>query len=127
MKFTAIIAQAPDGAAPVPAGDPAKGPPAGGLGILGNPLFMFGLLGLFFLVVMLPAQRRQKREAAARLAAMKPGSKVILNSGIVGRIVTVKDGDDEIVIKSDDTKLRVLKSAVGTVVADDTPGGESKS
>jgi preprotein translocase subunit YajC len=125
VKFTAIIAQAPEGAAPAEGAAPQQAP--AGLGILGNPLFMFALLGLFFLVVMLPAQRRQKREAAAKLAAMKPGAKVITTSGIVGRIITMKDGEDEIVIKSDDTKLRILKSAVGTVTSDESPATEQKS
>jgi preprotein translocase subunit YajC len=123
VKFTAIIAQAPDGAAPAEGGQQAAQP----LGILGNPLFMFALLGLFFLVVMLPAQRRQKREAAAKLAAMRPGVRVVTTSGIVGRIISMKDGEDEIVIKSDDTKLRILKSAVGTVTSDETPATEQKS
>lgn len=126
MKLTALIAQAPDGAAPAGAEKPA-GPQPGAMGLLGNPLFMFALIGLFFLVVMLPAQRRQKREQAAKLAAMRPGAKVIMNSGIVGRIITMKDGEDEIVIKSDDTKLRVLKSHIGTVVNEETPATEQKS
>ena len=127
MKLTAIIAQAPDGAAPPAGGDPAKGAAPGGLGgILGNPLFMFALLGLFFLVVMLPAQRRQKREAAAKLAAMRVGAKVVTTGGIVGRIITIKDGEDEVVIKSDDTKLRVLKTAIASVT-DDTAATDAKA
>ncbi len=127
MKLTAIIAQAPDGAAPPAGGDQAKGPAPGGMGILGNPLFMFALLGLFFLVVMLPAQRRQKREAAAKLAAMKVGAKIITTSGIVGRIITLKDGEDEVVIKSDDTKLRILKTAIASVTSDDTTATDPKA
>jgi preprotein translocase subunit YajC len=126
VKITAIIAQAPDGAAPPAGGDPAKGQPPGAMGILGNPLFMFALLGLFFLVVMLPAQRRQKREAAAKLAAMKVGAKIVTTSGIVGRIITMKDGEDEVVIKSDDTKLRILRTAIASATSDDTPATESK-
>ncbi len=81
----------------------------------------FILLGLFFLVVMLPAKRRQAKEQAALMASMKPGSKVVTNSGIVARIVTIKDGEDEVVIKSDDTKLRVLRSSIARVISDETP------
>lgn len=134
MNFTPLFAQ--DTPAPAPAGGdtgqqadggaPAGPQPAGGMGGL-LQFAPFILLGLFFLVVLLPAQRRQKREAAARLAAMRPGAKVILNSGIVGRITNMKEGEEEIVIKSDETKLRVLKTAVASVISDDTPGGEQKS
>ncbi len=125
MKLTAIYAQAADGGAAPADGGQQAAPPS--MGILGNPLFMFALLGLFFLVVMLPAQRRQKREAAAKQAAMKPGARVVTTSGIVGRIISMKDGEDEIVIKSDDTKLRILKSSVGSITNDETPATETKS
>lgn len=121
-----------EGEAPAPApapgatgqpADPNAPAPQGG-GLFGGGIMSFApiiLLALFFLVVLLPAQRRQKREAAERLAKMKPGAKVVLNSGIVGKIVTIKDGEDEIVIKSDDTKLRVLRTAVATVVDETAP------
>ena len=129
MKFLPVFAEG-ENPAPPPApdatgqpADPAAPPPAGG-GLFGGGIMSFApiiLLALFFLVVLLPAQRRRKREEAARLAAMKPGAKVVLNSGIVGKIVTIKDGEDEIVIKSDDTKLRVLRSAVARVVDETAP------
>jgi preprotein translocase subunit YajC len=130
VTFYPVFADAPEGEATT-GQDPAAQPqgqqqPQGlfGGGIMAYAPFI--LLGLFFLVVLLPAQRRQKREAAARLAAMKPGAKVVLNSGIVGKIVTMKEGEDEIVIKSDDTKLRVLKTAVATVVSDETPAATAE-
>lgn len=128
MKFFPVFAEGEAPAAdPGATGQPAD--PAGGAapqqaGLFGGGIMSFApiiLIGLFFLVVLLPAQRRQKREAAERLAKMKPGAKVVLNSGIVGKIVTIKDGEDEIVIKSDDTKLRVLRSAVASVVDETAP------
>ena len=128
MKFIPVFA---DGDAPANPGQPTEGQPAGQPGQPQQPQGLFGggimqfapfiLLGLFFLVVMLPAQRRRKREEAERLAKMKPGAKVVLNSGIVGKIVTIKDGEDEIVIKSDDTKLRVLRASVASVTDDSVP------
>ena len=130
MTFYPVFAQNTEG---TPSAPPAEGgAPAGQQqpqGLFGGGIMAYApfiLIGLFFLVVLLPAQRRQRREAAARLAAMKPGAKVVLNSGIVGKIVTMKDGEDEIVIKSDDTKLRVLKSAVATVVSDETPAATTE-
>ena len=106
-----------------PAGGPAPG--AGG----GEPpqspftsmLFPIGLVALFFVVVILPANRRQKREAAAMMAGIKPGSKVFLSGGIVGSVVRVKDGDEEIVVRSEDSKFRVLRSSVVRVVEETSP------
>ena len=82
---------------------------------------MIAIFGLFFLVVMLPAQRRQRREQAAMLANIKPGVKIVLNSGILGKVVKAKDGEDEITIQSEDTKFRVLRSSVARVLGEDTP------
>jgi preprotein translocase subunit YajC len=84
-----------------------------------NPLFLIGMFGLFYVVVMLPARRREKRDAAAMFASMKAGSKVILTGGIVGTIVKVKDGEDEVVVRSEESKFRVLRSSVVRVIADD--------
>jgi preprotein translocase subunit YajC len=125
VKFSPVFAE---GEAPANPGQATEGQPAGQPGQPQpggmNSLMQFApfvLLGLFFLVVMLPAQRRRKREEAERLAKMKTGAKVILNSGIVGKIVHIKDGEDEIVIKSDDTKLRVLRTAVVSVTDESAP------
>jgi preprotein translocase subunit YajC len=82
------------------------------------PLLML-LMGLFFVVFVLPQNRRQRKEQEQMLAKMKPGAKVVLSSGIVGNVVTAKDGEDEITIRSADAKLRVLRSSVTRVVADD--------
>jgi preprotein translocase subunit YajC len=124
VKFLPVFAQQ-EGAPAAPAGEGAPAgqggqPAAGGMSSL-MQFAPFVLIGLFFLVVLLPAQRRRKKEEAERLAKMRPGAKVILNSGIVGKIVTIKDGEDEIVIKSDDTKLRVLKAAVASVTDESAP------
>ena len=111
MRELVLIAQ---DAAPGPAREGGQAP------FWANPLFMIAIFGVFFLVVMLPAQRRQKRDQAAMLANIKPGAKVILNSGIIGRVAKAKEGEDEIVIQSEDTKLRVLRSAVMKVLSEET-------
>ena len=86
-----------------------------------NPIFLVGMFALFYVVVMLPNSRRQKREAAAMFAGMKAGSRVLLGGGIVGTIVRAKDGEDELVVKSEDSKFRVLRSSVVRVLGDETP------
>ena len=113
MTFTALIAQEPAPAAP--------GKDAGAAPFFMNPLFLVAIFGLFFLVVMLPAQRRQKREAKKLMDNLKPGTKVITSSGIVGSIVKIKDGGDEVVIRTEDTKLCVLKATITRVVGEETP------
>jgi preprotein translocase subunit YajC len=91
-------------------------------GILGSPMFPFFLIGLmilFWVVVVLPMSRRQKREQEQMLASLKRGTKVLTSGGIVGTIVSAKDGEDEIVIRSEDTRLRVKRSVIVQVIGTD--------
>src|SRR5579883_2209043 len=73
----------------------------------------------FFLVVMLPAQRRQKREQQQLLANVKRGTKIVTTSGIIGTVVSVKETEDELTLRSEDAKLKVLKSSVARVLGQD--------
>ena len=91
-------------------------------GLLGNPMFLpmiIGLMILFWVIVILPMSRRQKKEQEQMLANLKRGAKILTNAGIVGTVVSAKDGEDEIVIRSEDTKLRVKRSVVVQVLGSD--------
>lgn len=100
-----------------PEGGGKATPPPGGM--MGGLLFPLALFALFYFVVIFPMSRRQKKEQAAMMASIKRGTKVATSSGIIGTIVTIKDGEDEVVIRSEDTKIRVLRSAVTRVLGQD--------
>lgn len=96
---------------------PGQGPGAGGPM---NPLLILVMIMLFMFIVVMPAMnRRQRREQEALFANLKRGSKVLTNAGIVGVIVSAKDGEDEIVIKSEDTRLRIKRNVVVQVIGTD--------
>jgi preprotein translocase subunit YajC len=103
---------------------PAKGPQAEPPFFMTLP-FMLAMFALLFFVVIWPAQRRQRREQEQMIANIKAGAKVVLSSGVVGRVTKVHD-DGELTIQSDDSKLRVLRSAVISVRGDEQPA-EAKS
>jgi preprotein translocase subunit YajC len=96
-------------------GQPAQAP--AGLGLA--PLFILGMVMLFLFVVVFPAQKRQKREQEQVVASIKRGTKVLTNAGIVATVVSAKDGEDEIVIRSEDTKLRIKRSVVVQILGSD--------
>lgn len=83
------------------------------------------VFALFYFIVILPANRRQKKEQADMLASIKQGAKVVTTSGIVGTITSIKDGEDEVVIRTEDTKIRVLRSSVQRVL--NKAEGEAKA
>ena len=77
---------------------------------------MFQMLGMvvFFIVVMyfimIRPQQKKAREHDQLLKSLKPKDKIVTSGGVVGIVVSV--GDRSVTIRSADTKLEVLKSAV---------------
>ena len=99
-------------------GKPPDSKPADGGGLLGGPggmFLMIGLFALFYIVVLLPQQRKARKQQQEMLTNLKPGAKVVLSSGLVGTVVKVHEPEGELTLRSDDAKVRVLKSTVVTV------------
>lgn len=97
----------------------AAGGEGGGVASPYFPMLLIGLMVLFWVVVALPASRRQRKEQEKMLAGLKRGTRVLMTSGIVGTVVTVKDGEDEIVIRSEDARIRVKRNTVHSVIGTD--------
>ena len=112
---------------PAPQPGQGQGPPQGGLA--GSPLFIMVLVIMFMFIVVMPMMnRRQKREQEQLLANLKRGAKILTSGGIVGTIVSAKDGEDEIVIRSEDTRLRIKRSVVIQIIGtDETEAAKTQS
>src|SRR4029079_7181874 len=96
--------------------------PAQPPGFMQSPMFfpfVIGLMLLFWVVVVLPMSRRQKKEQEQMLATLKRGAKVLTSGGIVATVVSAKDGEDEIVIRSEDTRLRIKRNVVLQILGTD--------
>ena len=61
-------------------------------------------------VIMSSSQRKKQKQHEALLKTLKTGDKVTTSSGIVGIVVGLKE--KSVNIRSADTKLEILKSAV---------------
>jgi preprotein translocase subunit YajC len=83
----------------------------------------FLILGLMFYFVLIRPQQKRAREHAAVLKTLKPGDRVLTNGGILGVVVNVKDRT--VSIRSADTKLEVLKSAVTEITEKSEKGAVS--
>jgi len=90
----------------------------------GSPLSMllpFVLIfGVFYFIVIMPAKKQQKKKDAM-IAGLKKGDRIVTGGGIHGTVATVED--TSLLIKvSENTKIRVSKSAIaGLVGSDGTP------
>jgi preprotein translocase subunit YajC len=96
------------------------GPTPGANGAQGqtSPGFTIGwmvfMVAIFYFVMIRP-QRRREKERKALIEAVKSGDRVLLTSGIIGEIASVKD-KTLIVSIAEKTKIEVLKSAVSQVL-----------
>ncbi len=100
----------------------AMAPPAGANGTPGqsSPGFTIGwmvfMVAIFYFVMIRP-QRRREKERKALIESVKSGDRVLLASGIIGEIASVKE-KTLIVLIAEKTKVEVLKTAVAQVLDD---------
>jgi len=83
--------------------------------------FLWVILAMFAVIyfVMMRPQKKKQQQHRDMLSNLKKNDRVRTIGGIIGTVVDVRD--DEIVLKVDEsnnTKMHFLRSAVGTVLAD---------
>ena len=77
-------------------------------------LFMFvAIFGLIYLIVIKPQQKRKKQEEELR-KSISIGDEVVTIGGIMGRVVSMKDDTDSLVIETASDKIKVKKWAVAS-------------
>jgi preprotein translocase subunit YajC len=84
-------------------------------GSLGMFLPMIIVMGIFYVMLILP-QQRQRKKTQAMLAALKNGDKVVTTGGIYGTVNGI-DGDTIILKIADQVKIRIARSAIAQVEA----------
>jgi preprotein translocase subunit YajC len=77
---------------------------------------MVFMVAIFYFVMIRP-QRRREKERKAMIETVKSGARVLLTSGIIGEVASVKE-KTLLVLISEKTKIEVLKSAVSRVLED---------
>lgn len=81
------------------------------------------LIFVFYFILIRPQAKQAKQQEQMRKNLQK-GDRVVTSGGVVGTVVAVRENENSLLIRSDDTKLEVLKSSV-TSLAD--KGAASKS
>jgi preprotein translocase subunit YajC len=97
----------------------APNPTAQMLQMLGT----FAILGVIFYFLMIRPQQAKAKEHAALLKALKPGDKILTTGGILGVVITVKD--KSLSIRSADSKMEIVKSAVSEITDKSSSATES--
>ena len=108
MNLTSLTAILAMGASPSQPGQP--GQPAAPWYM---QMFPFILMIVVFYFILIRPQQKKTKQHQELLKQIKAGDKVVTSSGIIGTVIAVKERS--VSLRSADTKLEVLKSAIGEV------------
>ena len=89
----------------------------GGMGWLGVAPLIF-IFGIFYFLLILPQQRRQKKWQAM-LDQLKTGDKVTTSGGLRGTIIALKDDSVHLRVPPDNLRMEVTKASVVQVTTAD--------
>ena len=85
----------------------------GGLVALGGLLPMLLIIGVFYMLLIRPQQKRQ-RQLQETIAQLKIGDRVVTTGGIIGIITTVKNGSF-LIRSADKSILEIARTAVAGI------------
>jgi preprotein translocase subunit YajC len=73
--------------------------------------------------------KRQEQERKTLLSALKKNDKVVTSGGIIGIVAAVKEKEDEVILKVDESsnvRLRVTRSSIVRIVGGEEAAKEQK-
>ena len=100
--------------------------PSGAQGGPGLGIFLFQMLAFIAIIyfLMIRPKVQQEKRHRERLSDLKKGDSVVTVGGIKGKIVHIKD--DEVTIKSAESRLVIQRDRIADIGGDTTETKESK-
>ena len=90
----------------------------GGLGSMGPIVMMVAVFAIFYFLLIMPQQRKQKKWAEM-LTHIKPGDRVVTSGGLTGVIMSAKEDTLILRVAPDNIKLEVARSSVVTLTTNE--------
>ena len=79
------------------------------------------IFAIMYFLLIRPQQKKVK-EHQAMVAAVRRGDEVVTQGGLIGKVVKVKDGENELEVEiADGVKVRVVQSTVADVKSKTEP------
>jgi len=104
---------------------------SGAGGSLTPLLFQFGLIFLIFYFLIIRPQQKQRKSHEEALRNLKRGDRVVTTGGIVADVIHIKEStkdgkaatsmDDEVTIKSGESRLIVERGKIAKIVSPAVP------
>ena len=86
----------------------------------GSLVFMIAIFAIFYFLMIMTQQRRQKKWQQM-LSELKSGDKIVTTGGLRGVIFSVKDDALVIRVAPDNIKLEVTRQAIASVITEENP------
>ena len=102
----------------------AQAPGGQGSGSMMVQLAFFAAIFAIFYFLLIRPQQKQKRERGTMLAAVKPGDRVVMSSGLHGTVVKLSEHGVTLKV-ADQVRLEFDRSAIGRIVPASGEGGAS--
>jgi preprotein translocase subunit YajC len=90
----------------------------GGLAGSAPILMMVAIFAIFYVLLIMPQQRRQKKWQAM-LTQIKTGDRVVTSGGLTGVVMSVKDDTVVLRVPPDNIKLEVARSSIVTLTTNE--------
>jgi preprotein translocase subunit YajC len=90
----------------------------GGLGWLGPIVPLIFIFAVFYFLLIMPQQRRQKKWQQM-LDGLKTGDKVATSGGLVGTIIALRDDHLHLRVPPDNLRVEVTKASIVSVTTDE--------
>jgi len=94
----------------------AMSPQGGEGGSMVSTIIMFGAIFLIFYFMIIRPQQKKSKDRAKLLSNLEKGDKVVTSGGIHG-IISGLDEKTCLLQVSDNLKIKVERSAIGTVIS----------
>jgi len=85
---------------------------------MGPIVMMVAVFAIFYFLMIMPQQRKQKKWAEM-LTQIKPGDKVVTSGGLSGVVMSAKDETLILRLPPDNIKLEVVRSSVVTLTTNE--------
>ena len=76
---------------------------------------LIAIFAIFYVMLVLPQQKRQKKWQAM-VAALKNGDKVVTSGGIRGTVISLKDDAVQLRVPPDNLRIEVARAAVTALI-----------
>ncbi|MEZ6102602.1 MAG: preprotein translocase subunit YajC [Pirellulaceae bacterium] len=103
-------------------------PEGGGIAQVLMQVLPFAAIGILFYLMLIRPESQKRQQLAQKLSELKKNDRVVTVGGIYGTVVNVTKDSDDVTIRIDEnnnTRVRILRSAISRIVSGEDGGSKA--